>query len=60
MAQAAVRRNQELEKVLDLIREAVRRLDRNGIRVARAILDARPSPRASAALFTSTARCGSL
>ena len=38
MAQAAVRRNRELEKVLGLIREAVRRLDLNGIRVARAIL----------------------
>jgi hypothetical protein len=36
MAQAAVRRNQELEIVLGLIREAVRRLDFNGIRVARA------------------------
>jgi hypothetical protein len=34
MAQAAVRRNRELEKVLGLIREAVRRLDLNGIRVA--------------------------
>ena len=34
MAQAAVRRNRELEKVLGLIREAVRRLDRSGIRVA--------------------------
>jgi len=38
MAQAAVRGNRELEKVLGLIREAVRRLDCSGIRVARAIL----------------------
>ncbi len=38
MAQAAVRGNQELEKVLGLIREAVRRLERGGIRIPRAIL----------------------
>lgn len=38
MARAAVRRSWDVKKVSGLIREAVGRLERNGIRVTRAIL----------------------